>query len=68
MNNREGKIVINIKLSLVLCFMYPSGDALKILMFLSYHIMWHSTYLKASLLKISKNSYTNCSKKFAIRF
>jgi hypothetical protein len=48
-NNGEGKIVINIKLSLVLCFMYPSGDALKTLMFLSYHIMWSSNYLKAPL-------------------
>jgi hypothetical protein len=57
MNNEEGKIVINIELSLVLCFMYPSGDVLKILMFLSYHIMWSSNYLKASLLKISNNSY-----------
>jgi hypothetical protein len=67
-NNGEGKIVINIKLSLVLCFMYPIGDALETLMFLSYHIMWSSNYLKASLLKISNNSHTNCSKTFAIRF
>ncbi len=29
MNNGKGKIVINIKLSLLLCFMYPIGDAVK---------------------------------------